>query len=274
VTRGLRGLVIVALLALAGYGIFRISLHWGVVPIPAVVVKSADAHKAVSPSLDARIERFLSERAPAKAGDAKLVALTFDDGPYPVWTPLLLDVLAEQHVRATFFLVGDDAEQYPLLTERIAREGHEIGNHTLTHPAHFENLDAAGVAAELSGGAAVLERFVSDPAIRTMMRPPHGRYTEATVRAAQRAGYHVILWNDDPGDWRTKIPAAQLAQHLETHASAPDIILLHSGRIATIQMLPEVVGRFRKAGFTFVTVGELMNRLPVSVIDHAEKTPV
>jgi len=275
VTRGLRGLIFVATVALVGYGVYRISLHAGVQPIPAVVTKTADAHRAVSTALDARIDRFLYDRPPAaRPGDVKLVALSFDDGPYPVRTPLLLDMLADLRIPATFFLIGNDAEQYPLLTERIAREGHEIGNHTLTHPEHFEDLDASQVAAELSGAAAALGRYSDDPAIRTLFRPPHGRFSEETVRAAQRAGYHVILWNDDPGDWRTKVPAAKLARHIEANASAPDIILLHSGRIATIEMLPEVVARFRRAGFTFVTIGDMMRRLPVSAIDHPEKVPV
>jgi peptidoglycan-N-acetylglucosamine deacetylase len=274
-TRGLRGLVFVAGVALVGYGVYRINLHAGVQPIPAVVVKTADAHRAVSTALDARIDRFLHDRPPpARPSDVKLVALSFDDGPYPVRTPLLLDVLADLHVRATFFLIGKDAEQYPTLTERIVREGHEIANHTLTHPEHFEALDATQVAAELEGAAIALGRYSNDPAIRTLFRPPHGRFSEETVRAAQRAGYHVILWNDDPGDWRTKVPPSVLAQHIETNASAPDIILLHSGRISTIEMLPEVVARFHRAGFTFVTIGEMMRRLPVSAIDHPEKVPV
>jgi len=274
VSRGQRGVIFAVLVALLGYFIYRIELHFTTQPIPAVVTKAADAHRAVSTSIDASLDRLLHDRGPAKPpADAKLVALTFDDGPYPMRTPLLLDELADLHVRATFFLIGHDAEQFPKLTERISRDGHEIANHTLSHPARFESLDDAAVAAELEGGAAVLERYVSDPAIRTMMRPPHGRYSEATVRAAQRAGYHVILWNDDPGDWRS-VPPATLAAHLEANASAPDIILLHSGRMTTIDMLPEVVARFRQAGFTFVTVGELMQRLPVSVIDHPVKMPV
>jgi len=274
-TRGLRGLAFVAAVALVGYGVYRINLHAGVQPIPAVVTKNADAHRAVSTALDARIDRFLHDRPPpTRPSGVRLVALSFDDGPYPVRTPLLLDVLADLHVRATFFLIGKDAEQYPLLTERIVRDGHEIANHTLTHPEHFESLDAAQVAAELEGAANALGRFTNDPAIRTLFRPPHGRFSEQTVRAAQRAGYHVILWNDDPGDWRTKVPAATLARHLEANASAPDIILLHSGRISTIEMLPEVVARFHRAGFTFVTIGEMMRRLPVSAIDHPEKVSV
>jgi chitin deacetylase len=106
-----------------------------------------------------------------------------------------------------------------------------------------------------------------------MMRPPHGRFTEDTVRAAQSAGYSVVLWNDDPGDWRT-VPVATLVAHVERYATAPDIILLHSGRLGTIEMLPEVVERFRRAGFSFVTAGELLRRVPHSVVNHPAKTPV
>jgi peptidoglycan/xylan/chitin deacetylase (PgdA/CDA1 family) len=275
VNRGLLGLAVAVALGLIGFGLFRFSVA-GKQPLPAIVTKNEDAHRAVSTALDARIGRILSRsrEQPAARGDVKLVALTFDDGPYPVTTPLLLDMLADMRVRATFFLIGNDALQYPLLTERIAREGHEIANHTLTHPERFEHLDPAEVSAELTGAARVLERYASDPAIRTMMRPPHGRYSEETVRAAQRAGYQMILWNDDPGDWRRKTPPTQLAEHVEKNASAPDIILLHSGRMTTIEMLPEVVARFRKAGFTFVTVGQMMSRLPVPVINHPTKMPV
>jgi peptidoglycan-N-acetylglucosamine deacetylase len=243
-------------------------------PTPAVIVRTADAHHLLSSNIDARVERLLRDRLPThRITDAKLIALTFDDGPYPVLTPLLLDVLHDLNVKATFFLIGNDVEQFPELTARTSREGHEIGDHTLTHPTHFEAFSAEQVHNELVEGAAMIERYAHDPAIRTMMRPPHGRFTESTVRAAQAAGFHVILWNEDPGDWRT-VPPKQLAHDLELHATAPDIVLLHSGRMATIEMLPEVVARFRKAGYTFVTVGELMRRVPNEQILHPLRHPV
>ena len=254
-----------------GYGTYRLVNHLREPVIPALVTRSDDAHRKLSTALDARLDRWLHVRPPAdRSASPKLVALTFDDGPYPVETPLLLDELADLNVKATFFLIGHDAELFPQLTARIARDGHEIANHTYSHPADFEALPPSRVTAELSDGATALERYVRDPAIRTMMRPPHGRFTEQTVEAAQRAGYHVILWNDDPGDWRT-VPAQTLAQHVEANATAPDIILLHSGRLSTIEMLPEVVARFRAAGFAFVTVGELMRRVPTAQIDHPRK---
>jgi peptidoglycan/xylan/chitin deacetylase (PgdA/CDA1 family) len=263
----LAGLVVVAwfLYRTAGW------LHQPV--IPALVTRSDDARRVLSGTLPARVSRLLRGRETGAPGERRLVALTFDDGPYPVETPLLLDELADLRVPATFFLVGDDAEHFPALARRIEAQGNEIGNHTLTHPADFDRLDPAQVKAELDGGAAMLQRFVSDPAIRTMMRPPHGRFTEQTIEAAQRDGYQVILWNDDPGDFRN-VPAETLAEHVERYASAPDIILLHSGRLATVEMLPGVVGRFRRAGFQFVTVAQLLERLPPAAIVHARRQPI
>ena len=202
-----------------------------------------------------------------------MIALTFDDGPYPVETGLLLDVLAELRVPATFFLIGHDTEMYPGLAKRIVADGHEIANHTQTHPARFDALSPSGVKSELDLGAATLERYVRDPAIRTMMRPPHGRFTEATVTAAQADGYHVILWNDDPGDWRS-VDASAIDKHMEENATAPDIVLLHSGRLNTVEALPSIVARFRAAGFTFVTVGQLLARVPAREIVHPAKLRV
>jgi peptidoglycan/xylan/chitin deacetylase (PgdA/CDA1 family) len=259
--------------AILAYGVYRLVVHVRAPVVPAVVTRTMDAHRTLSRDIGARVDRFMHDRAPAdRSAWPRLVALTFDDGPYPVTTPLLLDVLADLHVPATFFLIGRDAEEFPDLTRRIARAGHEIANHTLTHP-NLDEMSVAGVRRELDGGRAALERLVADPATHTMMRPPHGRFTEETVEVAQESGYHVILWTDDPGDWRSVGPA-ELAAHIEAHATAPDIVLLHSGRIATLAMLPEVVARFRRAGFTFVTVGELMRRAPVAVIDHPERHPV
>jgi peptidoglycan/xylan/chitin deacetylase (PgdA/CDA1 family) len=261
-------------IALAGYVFYRLVLHVRAPVIPAIIDRTADAHRMLASSLDARINRYLYDRPPAdRSGSPRLVALTFDDGPYPVETPLLLDVLHDLHVPATFFLIGRDAEEFPQLTRRIAAAGHEIANHTLTHPSNFEELGTRAVQWQLEGGADALETMVRDPSIRKEMRPPHGRFTEATVRAAQAAGYSVVLWNDDPGDWRS-VPAAMLVTHIERSATAPDIILLHSGRLGTIEMLPEIVARFRKAGFTFVTARDLLRRVPHTIVNHPAKTPL
>jgi peptidoglycan/xylan/chitin deacetylase (PgdA/CDA1 family) len=270
--RAIAALVAVALVV-AGYGAFRLVHHALGPVVPPIVARDADTHRLLSESVGARIDRFLHDRPPPlteRSGNPRLIALTFDDGPYPVETPLLLDVLAELHVPATFFLIGNDAVHFPQLVRRIASGGHEIANHTQTHPADFQALSDAEVTSELDRGARTLERYARDPAIRTMMRPPHGRFTEATVRAAQRDGYDVVLWDDDPGDWRI-ISSEAIAAHMEVSATAPDIVLLHNGRLSTIEALPEVVARFRAAGFSFVTVGALRARVPLAQILHPAK---
>ncbi len=242
--------------------------------IPAVVTRSTDAHRMVSKSLSARIDRFFHERGPSdRSKSPRLIALTFDDGPYPVETPLLLDELSDLHVPATFFLIGDDAEQFPELARRIAAAGDEIANHTQTHPARFDQLSEPAVTRELKQGATTLGRYASDRSITHMMRPPHGRFTLHTVLAAQRAGYDVVLWNDDPGDWRT-VTADAIVDHMRSYATAPDIVLLHSGRLSTIEALPQIVARFRAAGFTFVTAGQLLAHTPAETIIHPEKLRV
>jgi len=264
------------LLGAGAYGAYRFAHHELQPVIPTIVVRDADAHRLLSGSIRARVDRFLHDRPPpasARTADPRLIALTFDDGPYPVETPLLLDELADLHVPATFFLIGHDALQFPSLVRRIEAAGNEVANHTQTHPANFDTLSAPQVAAELDAGAATLERYVRDPAIRTMMRPPHGRFTEATVRAAQRDGYDVVLWSDDPGDWRDVSPAAVVA-HMGANATAPDVVLLHNGRLATVEALPEIVRRFRAAGYSFVTVGQLRARVPLTQILHPERLRV
>ncbi len=266
--------IAVVLVAVLGVYVGYRLVHHALAPVvPAVVTRDADAHRLLSGSIGARVDRLLHDRPPPvseRVANPRLIALTFDDGPYPVETPLLLDVLAELHVPATFFLIGDDAMLFPDLVRRIQAGGHEIANHTQTHPPNFQALSAEQVTDELTRGAQTLRQYSNDPAITTMMRPPHGRFTEATVLAAQRAGYSVILWDDDPGDWRPVTPQ-QISNHLDEYATAPDIVLLHSGRLSTVEALPEIVARFRAAGFKFVTVGQMMSTVPVAQILHPAK---
>jgi peptidoglycan/xylan/chitin deacetylase (PgdA/CDA1 family) len=234
---------------------------------PAIVTPAMNAHTEVSNDVDARIARMIHERPPSeRPPGTKLVALTFDDGPFPVETPLLLDVLADLRVPATFFVIGRDARQYPELTARIAREGHEVANHTFTHP-NLDRLSAPMLQQELRDTAATVYPLTHDAAVREYMRPPHGRITEAGIRASQAAGFSVVFWNEDPADERVSNVQA-LAERIDAEATQPDIILLHSGTMDTIQALPSVVEHFKRAGYRFVTVGELLASLPVNVIQH------
>jgi peptidoglycan-N-acetylglucosamine deacetylase len=234
---------------------------------PALIVRGADAAALIRPPLRERLAALLGRGRPP-AARPRLVALTFDDGPYPVTTPLLLQELHDLGVPATFFLIGRDAEQFPELARAIAAPGNEIGDHTLTHP-NLDELAPGAVTDELRGGEASLERIAPQSSERVLFRPPHGRYTLATVRAAQSAGFDTVLWNDDPGDWRA-VPPETLVAHVLQHATAPEIVLLHDGRTATVAALPHIVARYRAAGYRFVTVGELLRRVPPVDLNHPE----
>ncbi|MGC1381486.1 MAG: polysaccharide deacetylase family protein [Candidatus Baltobacteraceae bacterium] len=234
---------------------------------PALVTPHMNVHDEFSDAMLARIYRVTHELpAEDRSHRPRLIALTFDDGPYPIYTPMLLDMLRDLHVPATFFLIGKDAEQWPELAQRIEADGDEIADHTYSHP----NLDEESpdkVREEILQGRDVLWQLTHDPSVRTLMRPPHGRYTERTLQIAQDLGYSVVLWTDDSGDWRS-LTVPQIERHLVEHATAPEIVLLHSGKLATIEALPFVVDRFRRAGYRFVTVGELLRLVQSSELNH------
>jgi len=242
-------------------------------PLPAVVVRDANVAALVAPPFSRRLQRaILGSAVDGRVAGPALVALTFDDGPYPVDTPALLAALHAAGVPATFFLIARDAEQYPGLVRAIAAAGNEIANHTETHP-DLDRLDDAAVARELTDAARDLGALASDPAIHAFFRPPHGRFRPATLAVAQQLGYDTILWTDDPGDWRD-VDAATISAHVARFATRPEIVLLHSGRPATVAALPTIVRRFRAAGYRFVTVGEMLARVRPDQLNRAARTPL
>ena len=239
-----------------GYTAWRLNRHALAVLQPVYIPHTADVHELLDPPLSRRWQAIFGPKNPSPP---RLIALTFDDGPYPVMTPLLLDRLRDLGVRATFFLIGDDAVHYPELTKRIAESGNEIGNHTFSHP-DLDRIAPSPVTAELEKAKENLVALTGERSPAWLMRPPHGRFTEATVKAAQAAGYDVALWSDAPGDWHPTT-AQQLTAHMLASATAPEIAILHSGSLPTIDMLQEVVPQFRAAGYRFVTVSELLRQV-------------
>lgn len=233
---------------------------------PAVLTPAMDARRAFSKAVGPRIYRALHAAPKARAGRDKLIALTFDDGPYPVFTPLLLDRLDDLHVHATFFLIGRDAQEWPGIARDIEASGNEIGDHTYSHP-DLDHETPAQVREEILRGRDVLWNLTHDPSVKWMMRPPHGRYTEQTLRVAQQLGYKVILWTDDSGDWRTVTPA-EIVAHVKYFATQPEIVLLHNGKLATIEALPEIVRAFTNDGYRFVTVEQLLRAVGLAAVNH------
>ena len=218
----------------------------GALPLGAAGAQSArpDSHPSYGP---------LGEvwRVPMQRRE---IALTFDDGPFPFYTPLLLHVLDQTHVHGTFFVVGRSAQEFPQLVERIVASGDEIGNHTFNH-YKLTALSNGDVAYQIAASGLLLERFTGHPL--TLFRPPHGRYDHRVVYLAHEMGYQTIFWNDMPGDVEDISTATEVARAVRA-ATPGGIVLLHSGQYKTIEALPAIIGQLRERGYTFVTVGQLL----------------
>jgi cellulose synthase/poly-beta-1,6-N-acetylglucosamine synthase-like glycosyltransferase/peptidoglycan/xylan/chitin deacetylase (PgdA/CDA1 family)/spore germination protein YaaH len=211
----------------------------------------------------------------------KQVAITFDDGPDPEWTPKILDVLKREKAPATFFLIGIQADKYADLTERIYREGHEIGNHTFTHP-DISNISKSLMRLELN----LTERlFASRLGIRSILfRPPYAIDQEPDtadqvrpLEVTQDMGYVTIGNRIDPNDWRGTRSAEQvtaavlkdLPPCLATDQLCGNIILLHDGggeRRETVRALPMIIDALRARGYEIVPVYQLLGKTKADVM--------
>lgn len=195
------------------------------------------------------------------------IALTFDDGPHPEWTPRLLDLLDRYEARATFFVIGRFAESQPELVRAIADAGHSLGNHTWSHPSLpttsdgrlRDELDRTKGAVE-AAGAAFSE--VDDGAL---MRPPYGRRRPGTLRTLREEGYAPVLWSITCFDWRRTTTARAIGRRA-SRARGGDIVLLHDGsdrglevdRSKTLAATEAVLRQGSGEGYEFVTVSELV----------------
>ena len=185
------------------------------------------------------------------------VALTFDDGPSGSLTPRLLDILSADGAVATFYVTGGQVSANPSIVARQVREGHQVGNHTWSHPS-LPNLGPAGVRDELARtNQAIAAATGSAP---TTLRPPYGA-TDETVRAAAAAeGLAQVTWDVDTRDWEHRDPARTLEAVKKTTRRG-SIILMHDVHETTIQAVPDVVAWLRSQGYRLVTVDQLVGRL-------------
>jgi peptidoglycan-N-acetylglucosamine deacetylase len=183
------------------------------------------------------------------------VALTFDDGPTSL-TPGYLKVLARYGVRATFFVVGELGAMRRDLLAEISEAGHELAGHGYTH-RRFPTLSKAELENELRLTASLLPASTGK---RSLVRPPHGAVSPRSLFTCARAGFTTVLWSYDSGDSRTRSPEEVAAAFDQRQASAPGTIaLLHEGHGWTMEALPSILGKLRKAGHELVTVGEILN---------------
>ena len=190
-----------------------------------------------------------------------LCALTFDDGPSP-HTPQLLDMLSEYGIPATFFLLGKQAERYPDTVRRILAEGHEVGNHSYSHP-NLRLLSPANKAHEIARTDSILRSLGANP---TFIRPPYGSYDTYTVTAAEELGLGIMLWSLDSRDWKSLPPnyATLRSTRGTIYATGTlrGIFLFHDSHKRTVEDLPRIISDLRAGGCQrFVTVSDYLDGL-------------
>ena len=185
----------------------------------------------------------------------KVVAITFDDGPHPENTPRLLDMLKERRIKATFYVVGNMVKYSPQLIRRMIAEGHEIGNHTVTH-GNLARMSDDALRKELQ---AAHDQIIAETGVtpRTM-RPPGGAIKKSQKELMLREfGYPTILWSVDPEDWKRPGPAV-VTSRLVNGASPGGILLVHDLHKPTVDAMPSTLDQLLAQGYEFVTVTELI----------------
>ena len=208
----------------------------------------------------------------------KKIVLSFDDGPDPQWTPKVLDILKQKNVPGVFFVIGDEANRRPDILKREYAEGHEIGNHTFTHPK-FDEISHTQIRWELNLTQRLIESTLGVKSI--LFRPPYGidhqpEYAEevAQLPYPQELGYLIVGQRIDPDDWRLRdgkpIPAKELVEDVLRQAEkGGNIVLFHDGggdRSQTLAALPMVIDQLRAKGYEFVSVSSLIGKTRAGVM--------
>ncbi|MFX0537890.1 polysaccharide deacetylase family protein [Ornithinimicrobium sp. Y1847] len=185
------------------------------------------------------------------------VALTFDDGPSSTHTPRLLDILAAEGVAATFYVTGSQVNAYPSIVARQITEGHQVGNHTHSHP----RLLSVGPDQVREEFASTNDAIEAATGLRpSTMRPPYGATDDGVLGIAGEEGLAQVLWDVDTRDWEHQNPVTTL-EIVQQETSAGSIILLHDVHAATVDAVPDLISWLRGQGYAMVTVNELVGDL-------------
>lgn len=186
----------------------------------------------------------------------KLVALTFDDGPWPGQTDKILKILEHEGVHATFFMLGVRVKASPDLARAVAVAGNTVGNHTLGHRLLTESKPKV-IKKQIDAGADVI--YKATGVLPTWFRPPYGAINGAVWKQVRLSRMRVALWDIDTRDW-SRPGVKKIVSSVTRNARSGSIILMHDGgtnRKQTIKALPSVIRKLKKRGFTFVTIQEL-----------------
>jgi peptidoglycan/xylan/chitin deacetylase (PgdA/CDA1 family) len=201
------------------------------------------------------------------AGQDRVVALTFDDGPNEPYTSRVLSILKREHVRATFFLIGTRVRREPTVAARIVGEGHAVGNHSDSHPFALALEATDRIQSEIDRAETTIHQATG--VYPHLFRPPQGLRSPWLMDVARRDSLDTVTWDDSAVDWDPLTPR-QLSDRVVAGAHPGAIILLHDGlnltpgidRSVVVDGLASVIDRLRAKGYRFVTVPELLREAP------------
>jgi chitin deacetylase len=189
-------------------------------------------------------------------GHEKVIALTFDDGPWINTTEKVLKILNQYQVKATFFWIGKHLKLYPNIAKKVVAQGHAIGNHTWHHPY---SLNPSEATKEIEETATLIHQVTG---VKTsLFRPPGGVLNNGLSAYAQQQKYTVMMWSADSKDWNTATSTSTMIDNVLRNARSGGIVLLHDGggnRWQTVEALPVIIAEFKNRGYKFVTVPELL----------------
>lgn len=184
----------------------------------------------------------------------KVLSISFDAAWGSAHTEKILDILDQFEVKTTFFLVGFWVDRYPELVAEMVRRGHEIGNHSATHP-HMSQLSEAKIREELRIVSEKVEHIIGKPT--TLFRPPYGEYNDAVVRVSRQEGYECVQWNVDSLDWKNR-GAQDMIRQCTKDIQPGDIVLFHNDSKYILDALPTILQTYRDAGFQIIPVSEIL----------------
>lgn len=193
-----------------------------------------------------------------KRNEEKKIALTFDDGPHPIYTKRILNILKKYGVSATFFIIGENVRYYGDVLKDVVNEGHELGNHTFSHQ-NIKNKSAEDILSELNECTEAIYQSCGERT--TLFRPPGGIMADVCIRDTEiLSEYNIIYWSIDTHDWAHESPC-KIAENVIKNIKSGDIILMHDyiGRNSpTPDALEIIIPELQRLGFEFVTVSELI----------------
>lgn len=224
-------------------------LQQATMSLPLTAIQDYTDHGFIEPSL------LSEETHPPLDPNKKYIALTFDDGPNPITTPRLLDILKEKNVQASFFMLGQNVVNNPDLVRRVSEEGHKVGSHSYSHP-NLTELDAESIRNQVQATDRAIA--LATGKIPVDFRPPYGAVNKT---ASDIIGRPIIQWSVDSEDWKTKNTPKIIKRVMKTKHDR-SIILMHDIYMETIDAVPQIIDELRNDGYEIISADELIDEVP------------